>query len=248
MPGRYKVVPYALYDKYISKLTKLSDSELLHYSSYLMLSVEYLCEKHRLPLNKSFKLLKLFLELEHSEYIIDTQFRFLLSRNGMEIEEPFKSFFFLEVGKGFVLSSLGIASLSEYTTFLRRVLQDKQEYYRCRFQRFTKGERDKRRANQRFWALSESEQVKILRDYWVLPYRNDEEKRERKRVRMIIYRAYDLKNWDLINAVKKHGDIVRSVRELPEHRDKFEYYLSSRNREKKRKGKGSDSPSDNNQP
>ena len=42
-----------------------------------------------------------------------------------------------------------------------------------------------------------------------------------RKYRVQLYDKYGLTRWDRINAVKKYGDAVKSVRSLPENRDKF---------------------------
>jgi hypothetical protein len=97
------------------------------------------------------------------------------------------------------------------------VLCDKDEFYRLKFGRWTKEERAKRWAAKRFYTeLTEQERITVLREYWAMPLNTEEQKRARKDKRREIFGKYDLMNWDLINAVQKYGDLVKSIRRRPD--------------------------------
>lgn len=142
-----------------------------------------------------------------------------------QLNEPFSSFFFFDpILKGFALTPSGYQALSNWITSLRRVLQDREEFYSLKFGRWSKAQIEKRRLNKRFYKLPEAEQIRILREYYALPYRTDAEKRIRRQARLKIRHEYDLINWDLLNAVRRYGDIVKSVRQLPHLVDLFPAY------------------------
>jgi hypothetical protein len=213
-------------------LRDLSDKEAIFFLDGCLLAISEIAEEYRLSLREATALARLFNHFTFDDRITKTLLLSILGqagKKGYELKEPFSSFFFFEKGKGYCLSSSGLAALGSWGTSLRRVLQDREEFYKLKFGRWTPEARAKRRSKQRFWQLPEAEQIRILREYYCMPYRNDEEKRLRKRKRIEIFKKYDLRNWDLLNAVQKYGDIVKSVRNLPEYRDLFPAYRRNSN-------------------
>lgn len=232
MPRPFKKHTKERITEVYSGLRNLSDKEIIYYFDACFLAVGELAEEYGLSLREAIALGKLFNHFTFDEYISKTLFLSVLGNAGKwdyELRGPFSSFFLFEKGNGFSLSSSGLAALASWGTSLRRVLQDREEFYKLKFGRWTPEARAKRRAKQRFWQLPEAEQIRILREYYCMPYRNDEEKRLRKRKRIEIFEKYDLRNWDLLNAVQKYGDIVKSVRNLPEYRGLFPAYRRNSN-------------------
>lgn len=194
------------------KLIGLDDLNVVYYTDAVMAAIGEYTADHRLSLQAGVSLFRLFGHYLYEDHISSGLFFSLLGRcYGSELREPFSLFFFRVPRKGFALTAAGVSAVEEWKTTLRRMLSDRQHMHKMKYQR-TPAEK---RAKQRFWALPVDEQVRILREYWALPYKTVEQKRIRRKMRLDINRNYDLRNWDLLNAVRHHGEVVKSVRSLP---------------------------------
>lgn len=201
-----------------SKLQRLSDSQVLFCIDGILHAFEPISLEHGLNLRETIGLVKVLNAFFFDSSLTKTQFHTLIGIRADDWNKPLPevfSRFFLFQDKRYVLRSEGLALLSSVGALLRRVLQDREYYFELKYGRFTKEQREKRRLNKRFYKdLTEGEQIAILRAYWILPYRTDEQKKARKLARLELFRKYDLKNWDLINAVLRFGDVVKSARAL----------------------------------
>lgn len=130
-------------------------------------------------------------------------------------EDIKKNFELTDKGK-YILSPFGVSLRSQWFASLRRVLQDKKEFYRLVYLQFTKEEIAKKRAKKRFFKLPESEQIRLMREYYSLPYNTPERKKLRNKASKDLYLKYDLSQMDILGLLKKHGQIITSVRDHPD--------------------------------
>jgi hypothetical protein len=84
--------------------------------------------------------------------------------------------------------------------------------------RLTPAERAIKRSKQRFYTdLDDAGRIALLRAYWCLPFRNDSEKLVRREHRLMLFRVWGLRGWDITNAVIGYGDVVKSIRRHPDY-------------------------------
>lgn len=133
--------------------------------------------------------------------------------------------FFLLTPTGYTLSPIGLSARAGWLAYLRRVVGDLQEFYRLMYMRILPDEKRKKQQRKRFWKLDESEQIRILREYYSLPMATDFDKFQRKLARVKIFHEYGLRQFDIQNAINKFGVVVKSVRLSPEHAHKFPGYV-----------------------
>lgn len=104
-------------------------------------------------------------------------------------------------------------------------MKDLDEFYRLMYMRILPDEKRKKKQRLKFYRMPEDEQIAVLREYYAMPMKTDFEKFQRKLARLKIYTEYGLRNYDLINAINKFGEVVKSVRLAPEHAYKFPGYV-----------------------
>lgn len=211
MPSKYRQSTNEI-SRIFSELSELSATSMVYYADGVLLALEEYARDHHYSLSVGVKLSRMFSHYLYEDHIPSGFFFELLGRcYGGKIGEPFASFFFRVPRKGFALTDAGITAVEEWGTVLRRMLSDREYMHKAKYMRSPADKRSK----QRFWALPVDEQVRILREYWALPFKTYEQKRIRRKMRLDIFANYDLRNWDLLNAVRHHGDVVKSVRSLP---------------------------------
>lgn len=205
------------WDLAYKRLSAFNEFDAIYYSSAVIDSMAVIWEKYHLKRSEAYNLVSLLNTLQIDPSIARTRFAAICGyRRGLP--ESLRRFFLSDPVTGRVsLSGDGIATLSDYTGILRRVLCDRDEFYRLKFGRFTHEERAKRWARKRFYTdLDEEGRISVLREYWAMPLNTEAEKHARTDKRMELFEKYDLRNWDVINAVKKYGDLVRSIRRRPD--------------------------------
>lgn len=208
---------YPQWQSIYGRLSAFSELDAIFYADAVIECVGELQAKLHLKRSEAFNLVSMVHTLQIDPSIARTRFAAICGyRRGLP--ESLRRFFLSDpVTRRVSLSPEGIATLTEYTAILRRVLCDKDEFYRLKFGRFTHEERAKRWARKRFYTdLDEEGRIAVLREYWAMPLNTELEKRARKDKRMELFDKYDLRNWDVINAVKKYGDLVRSIRRRPD--------------------------------
>jgi hypothetical protein len=223
-----------LYGTY-SKLRKLTDFE---HTFYFDCCVEVmgllptlpdrqgLMPRHKLNLGDCFTLARLFNHYAFDEYLTKTLF---YSRIGMagnwkiEVREPFNSYFEYVPGKGVALSDLGREAHNEFLATLRRVLDNQEYFMQLKFGYFTAEEIEKRRMSRPFYRdLSEEQQIQVLREYYAMPWNTAEERKLRRTAKIEIYSKYGMRGFDLVNAIKRFGNLVTSIRQRPDIAPKFQ--------------------------
>lgn len=217
---------YESYRVFSAKVDKLQDISLPYILEAFILTVGHYQEEMRLPLADMYKLTKCINAIECRGNLSKREVALLLcgstSKSHLELPAKFASFFLLDSNNRWILSPTGLSLSSAIAGTFRRVVQEREYYLELKYGRYTKEARDKRRAKKRFYKdLSADEQIAVLREYYAMPYRTDEEKRARKKARIELFRKYDLINYDLLNAIKMHGNLVKSVRSLPGIRELF---------------------------
>lgn len=201
-------------------LHELSSKDAIYYTDAVLLCISELADEYHLGFGHVNQLVKALNCFTFDEYVVKTRMSYIL---GMQrfwpdiIPDKLAPFFLLIEGRGFSLSPLGVSALSFLQTTLRRAFCEREEFYRLKFGRYGVVERRRRQAKKRFYKeLTETEQITVLREYWALPYHNEEAKRARKKKGQELFDRYDMRQIDLLNAVRKFGDAVRSIRRRPD--------------------------------
>jgi hypothetical protein len=96
--------------------------------------------------------------------------------------------------------------------------RNKKGYKGNRARELTPEQRAIKRSKQRFYTdLDDAGRIALLRAYWCLPFRNDSEKLVRREHRLMLFRVWGLRGWDITNAVIGYGDVVKSIRRHPDY-------------------------------
>jgi len=207
-------------EKAYSGLRQIDSKNAIFFTDAAIYAISEIGDEFSLNFIESWLLVKLMNVFTFEAEIPASKVRVMLGRNTKSSVDPFPGKlgrFFCKGVKGYILSEEGNTFLSWYTATLKRVLTDREEFYRLKFCRWDKSEQLRRRNKKRFYKdLTEAEQIAVLRAYWSLPYRDKEEKRARLRARVELRNKYDLKPWDIINAIQAFGDVVKSIRKRPD--------------------------------
>lgn len=201
-------------------LNELSEKDAIYYTDAVLLCVNELAEEYHLGLMHVMQLVRALNCFTFDEFVVKTRLSAVLNTQRYYpdiIPDKLQPFFLFVPSRGYMLSPLGISSLSFLQSTLRRTFTDREEFYRLKFGRYGALERRRRLAKKRFYKeLTETEQITLLREYWALPYNTEEAKKIRKKKGCELFDRYDMRQWDIINAVRKFGDVVKSIRRRPD--------------------------------
>lgn len=215
-------------DKAFSRLTTLADIDTLFIADGFLAAFPQFNDHYKLTLLQGFGLVRALNAYLLDDSLPKSTLHKLLGLHAKDWTKPLPDHFasfFLFSSKGFTLSAAGLQVMAYWGTLLRRVLQDREYFFNLKYGRFTPEEREKRRLNKRFYKdLDDLQRIAILRDYYSMPFRTDDEKQARKTRRIELYHKYDLVNWDLINAIQRYGQLVKSVRLQPQYIGMFPDY------------------------
>lgn len=220
MPGYIKKIPISKIKTVSDEILALSDEQLSLVGYYTVIAGRETRSINNLNFGQFHGMLQAFFYLDYNKDVSKTTLYRLLNIDGKgykeELPEVLAIYFDKSEKRRYTLNAKGFALRAQWAQSLRRTISDVKEYYRLFVCRYDKSEIAKRDLHKRFYKQDESEQIRILRDYWSLPYQTEEQRRQRNKAARILARDYDLKQWEVIKAVEKFGLLVKSVRLTPE--------------------------------
>jgi hypothetical protein len=226
MPGGLVKLPYSLFNASLRCLEGLSDNQIVIMVGYMQLSLYWFSDEKGLSYRISAILLRIFYELRLVDGMTKTRLSQLIGAFNDSMTYPFNEYIHRPAGaKRYTLTTKGIELRDEWTAYLRRVARNERLYYEDLHLRSSKAGIAKRRKKCIFWQLPENEQIQLLRSYFVMPGHTARERRERRKAAERLFYQYGLKGKELLNAINHFGEVVTSVREMPEHRENHIIYL-----------------------
>lgn len=132
-----------------------------------------------------------------------------------ELPEAIAAFFFCDPNtRRYTLSPAGIQAREQWTSILRRVLQDEKERYRLLYDRWNKEEIARRKKLKRFFELATDEQIRIARAFFAMPRTTEDERAHVQAAQKYLYLNFDVRPNDLKTLAKQYP-VISAVRALP---------------------------------